>query len=390
MKFAALTDNINQDRIDGWAVHTRAEARVAAGEEIIMLSIGQEGDEHTPAVIVDAAVDSLRRGRHHYSQVEGIPDLRSAIAGYHTRLTGQTVTAANCTVHSGAQNALFSVALCLLQSGDEVILSEPHYTTYPSTLAATGANPVRLPVSADNDFVLDPDKVRKAITPRTRAIVLNAPSNPLGTLYSRAHYEAIIAMCDEHDIWLVSDEVYTALVEPEERVSPASLPGAERLCVTLSSLSKSHRMTGWRIGWAVAPLELAEHLGRLSLSMHYGLPAFIQDAAIRAMDSDDITATVRAAMLERRKVIQQHLQPSNGVTLFDSGVGMFVVLDVSATGLTADAFASRLLADHAVSTLPCDGFGPAGRYLVRVGLCVDGEQLTTACKRINTFMQKLG
>lgn len=389
MKFAALTDHIDHERIDAWAVHNEAQARRDNGEAIIMLSIGQEGDEQTPADIVDAAVSSLQQGRHHYSAVEGNANLRESIAKYHARLCNQTVTAAQCTVHTGAQNALFSVALCLLQQGDEVILSEPHYTTYPATLTASGATPVKLPVSADNDFVLDPENIRSAITPKTRAIVLNSPSNPLGTLYTREQYEAILAMCLEHDIWLISDEVYTPLVEPEQRISPASLPGADKLCVTISSLSKSHRMTGWRVGWVVAPLSLAEHIGRLSLCMHYGLPPFIQDAAVKAMESEDISATVRTAMKERRALIHKTLKPTGGVSLFDSGVGMFVVLDVSKTQMTADQFARQLLAKHAVATLPCDGFGSAGKYLLRVGLCVDGEQLVVACQRMNQFMQEL-
>lgn len=388
MKFAALTEHINRDRIDAWAVHNRATARIADGESIIMLSIGQEGDEQTPEDIVDTALHSLNSGRHHYSQVEGEPALRAAIARYHTQLTGQTVSADNCTVHTGAQNALFSVAMCLLQSGDEVIMSEPHYTTYPATLTASGAHPIRLPVSADNDFVLDPEAVKQAITSKTRMIVLNSPSNPLGTLHTREQYEAVLSLCLENDIWLVSDDVYLPLVEPEHRVSAASLPGADKVCVTICSLSKSHRMTGWRVGWVVAPLALAEHLGRLSLCMHYGMPPFIQDAARKALESDDISATVRAAMRERRTLIHQTLSPANGVTLFDSGVGMFVVLDVSATGMSAETFATQLLERHNVSTLPCDGFGPAGKFLLRVGLCVDGNQLRTACERINKFMRE--
>ncbi|MBX2885074.1 MAG: pyridoxal phosphate-dependent aminotransferase, partial [Granulosicoccus sp.] len=236
MKFAALTDHIDRDRIDAWAVHNEAQARLEKGEAIIMLSIGQEGNEQTPEEIVNAAITSLQQGRHHYSAVEGNADLRESIARYHARLCGQNVTAAQCTVHTGAQNALFSVALCVLEAGDEVILSEPHYTTYPATLTASGATPIKLQVSKDNDFVLDPETIRDAITPRTKAIVLNSPSNPLGTLYTRDQYEAVLAMCLEHDIWLISDEVYTPIVEPQDRISPASLPGADRVCVTISSL----------------------------------------------------------------------------------------------------------------------------------------------------------
>ncbi len=403
MKFSRLTQRISgtdhhsdteqtvgtsQGTRDAWEIHNRAMNMQRSGEPVIVLSIGQEADELTPPAIVESATQSLNSGRHHYTHVEGDPDLRTAIARYHEQMTGQSVQASQCVVHSGAQNALFSVAQCLLESGDEVIMPEPYYTTYPGTFTATGATAVPLSVDASTGFKLTPQTVLDAITPATQALVLNSPSNPLGSLYTQSDMEPIVEACIANDIWMISDEVYAALVAPEKRFSPAAVERAQHLSVTVSSLSKSHRMTGWRVGWSVSPPTLANHIGELSMCMHYGLPPFIMDAAVTALQDDGISATVRAAIAERRRIVLETLQTSHNVNVFDSGQGMFVLLDISGSGMTAFDFAAGLLASEQVSTLPCDGFGPSGVYLLRVGLCVDGDQLETACKRINSYIKK--
>ena len=389
MKYASLTRRIAGASTDAWEIHNRARQRISNGEAIILLSIGEESDRQASDSIVDSAVDSLRRGRHHYTEAQGLLRLRESISRYHQQMTGQAVSASQCTVHSGAQNALYSVAQCLLETGDEVILSEPYYTTYPATFCSSGATAVSLPVTAENGFLPDPQTVIDAITPQTRVIVLNSPSNPLGSIYTKAQYLPIVQACIEQDIWLVSDEVYSGLLTEEQRFSPACLPGADKVCITISSLSKSHRMTGWRMGWSVAPVELAQHLTNLSMCMHYGLPPFIMDAAVTALSDVETAEEIRQSMRARRQVIHQHLQVGNRVSIHDSGAGMFVLLDVSASGLTAKAFAAGLLDQHAVSTLPCDGFGPAGKYLLRVGLCVDEAPLTDACNRISAYIASL-
>lgn len=389
MKFASITNRIAGASTDAWEIHHRGQKRLADGEDVIMLSIGEEPDKVASETTVDAAINSLRNGRQHYTPAQGLPELRERIAEYHYRMTGQRADATQCTVHSGAQNALFAISQCLLESGDEVILSEPYYTTYPATFTASGAKAVSLPVKAANGFLPDPAEVLASITPSTRAIVLNSPSNPLGSVYTAEQYQPILAACIEKKIWLVSDEVYAAMVPREQRVSPAGMPGAENVCVTICSLSKSHRMTGWRIGWSVTPPELAKHVTNLSMCMHYGLPPFTMDAAIAALKDEHTPEVIRQSMQERRAVIHDTLATGEQITLHDSGAGMFVLLHVESTGKTAKQFASELLDQQNVSTLPCDGFGPAGKYLIRVGLCVDVDRLDVACKRINKYIQTL-
>ncbi len=394
MKFSALTDRIQEKSaasdgvsIDPWAVHTLATQRVQKGENITVLSIGQEVNEVTPKRIVDQAVESLQSGKHHYADVCGDVKLRTAIAHYHEKLTGQSASSSMVTVFAGAQNALFSLAQVLLQAGDEVILVAPYYTTYQATFGAPGPTVITVQVDTEDHYRLDEQKLLDAISPTTRAIVLNAPNNPLGSRYSIEQLERIVAACVERKIWLVLDAVYLDIVEPDSIDLPHQLPGATDILITVGSLSKSHRMTGWRIGWAVGPKELHAHLYNLSVCMHYGLPPFIQDAATVALEQSAQTPiTVRDVMNERRRIAVAELTDLAPVRLIDPEQGMFILLDVEALGTTAYDFAIALLDAEKVSVLPCDGFGPGGRYLVRIGLCVDGEQLQNACKSISRFI----
>jgi len=395
MKFSSLTtrtvsdDDEGSRQIDPWEVHTLATRRHANGENITLLSIGQETNETTPAVIVEAAVDSLRNGRHHYSDVRGEEKLRTAVARYHHNLTQQNVTADAVTIFAGAQNALFALAQVLLEPGDDVILVAPYYTTYAATFGAPGPNVITVQVDAVDGYQLDVDKLLAAVTPATRAIVINAPNNPLGSRYSQSQLEAIVRTCVTRKIWLVLDAVYLDMVDAESIALPHHLPGASDILITVGSLSKSHRMTGWRVGWAIGPDPLAAHLENLSVCMHYGLAPFIMDAATVAIEqSTDTPATVRSLMQERRSKVLAAMVDIEPARLMDSGQGMFVLLDVEPLGMDAYTFAMALLREENVSVLPCDGFGPGGKYLIRIGLCVDGEQLTDACNSICRFVQR--
>ena len=394
MKYSTLTTRIvsadESHQIDPWAVHNLAMSRVNIGDNITLLSIGQESDETTPAVVVEAAVDSLRSGRHHYADVRGDEQLRDAVAHYHQTLTGQTVNADAVTIFAGAQNALFALAQVLLEPGDAVLLVAPYYTTYAATFGAPGPDVITVQVSEADGYQLNVDTLLAAVTPATRAIVLNAPNNPLGSHYSQAQLQRIVSTCVERNIWLILDAVYLDLVEAGSLALPHDLPGAEDILITVGSLSKSHRMTGWRIGWAIGPPPLSEHLYNLSVCMHYGLAPFIMDAATQALQQATHTpATVRSIMRERRTVALNALDDVAPANIIDAGQGMFVLLDVEPLGMDAYTFAMGLLSEEDVSVLPCDGFGPGGRYLIRIGLCVDGKVLSDACQSICRYIKRL-
>ncbi|MDH3689705.1 MAG: pyridoxal phosphate-dependent aminotransferase [Gammaproteobacteria bacterium] len=391
VKYSTLVDRISGESVDAWGVHYDAIIRRDAGEDIIVLSVGQETGERTPEPIVQAAIDSLRSGRHHYTATSGEEQLRAAIAEHHYAITGQFVDKEQCSVFVGAQNGLFAVAQCLLEGGDDVLLLEPYYTTYPATFTATGAGLTSVETKSENSFQPDPDDVIAAITPNTRAIVINSPNNPTGAIYTRDRLKPIVQACVDRDIWVICDEVYATLTQLGEFTSPCVLSGADKVCISVSSLSKSHRMTGWRMGWVVGPKRLSGHLYNLSMCMSYGLPPFIQDAAVVALRTErKIAATVHETMQRRAKSFLSALDGISGVIVHSAVGGMFVVLDISALNVSGEKFAQGFLTQHNVSVLPCDGFGPSAAGLLRVSLCEPTERLLIASQRLRQYVEQNG
>jgi len=398
MRFSSLTDRIAAEGgtdADGsianpWEVHDRAMARVRAGDHVTVLSIGQEADRRTPPVVVDAAVDALRDGHHHYADVRGQQGLRDAVARYHGRLTRQAVEGDSVTVFAGAQNALFASAQTLLETGDEVVLIAPWYTTYPATFGSSGATVVPLITSAADDHRVDADALERLLTPRTRVIVLNVPGNPVSHCPDARTVATIVELCVARGIWLVFDGVYLDVVDAADVNLPHGLSGAADVLVTVGSVSKSHRMSGWRTGWTIAPPALSAHFANLALCMNYGLPPFVQEAAAVALEqAADMPRTVAAALDARRGLALEALGDIAHARIIDAGRGMFLLIDVAPLGIDARTFALYLLERHAVSVLPCGGFGPGGRTLVRIGLCVDGERLVHACTAIRRCIDAL-
>lgn len=382
MRFSDLTQRIAGDGAAAWDIHYRALALREQGADILLLSVG-DPDFDTPAPIVQAAIDSLLAGNTHYADVRGKNTLRDAIARRHQARSGQAVTSEQVIVLAGAQCALFSVAQCVLNPGDEVLVAEPMYVTYEAVFGACGAVVIPVPVRSQNGFRVMPEDVAARITPRTRALALNSPHNPSGASLPGSTWQALAELCIGHDLWLISDEVYSELLFDGEHISPASLPGMAERTATLNSLSKSHAMTGWRIGWVVAPPALAAHLENLALCMLYGLPDFVQDAAVVALDTHlPELAAMREAYRQRRDLVCAVLADCPGVRALKPDGGMFVMLDIRATGLSAQAFAERLLERHGVSVLAGEAFGPSAAGHIRLGLVVDTEQLREACQRI--------
>ncbi|WP_434601177.1 aminotransferase class I/II-fold pyridoxal phosphate-dependent enzyme [Pseudomonas sp. Z4-7] len=382
MRFSALTQRITGDGAAAWQIHDRALAMREQGREVLLLSVG-DPDFDTPPAIVEAAVASLRAGDTHYSDTRGLHALRASIARRHQQRCGQPVGAGHVTVLPGAQCAVFAVAQCLLDPGDEVIVAEPMYVTYEAVFGACGAKVVPVTVRPENAFRVEPADVAQLITPRTRVMLLNSPNNPSGASLPLATWQALAQLCIEHDLWLISDEVYSDLLYDGEHISPASLPGMAERTATLNSLSKSHAMTGWRIGWAIGPESLAGHLANLSLCMLFGLPDFVQRAAQVALERDlPEVARMREEYRQRRDLVCAALEGRAGLRPVRPDGGMFVMVDVRQTGLAAQAFAERLLDDYGVSVLAGEAFGPSAAGHIRIGLVVDQVQLADACLRI--------
>jgi len=389
MKYSSRVEGLQGRRTSAWEIHRVAQQAAANGNDVIVLSVG-DPDFATPAPIVERAIDALRGGDTHYSAVSGRDPLRAAIAEEQARMTGCTVSAANVILTAGAQNGVFATSLCLLEAGDEVIVPEPMYLTYEACVRAAGATLVPVPVDPARAFHLDCDALERAVTPRTKAIFFATPCNPTGVVMPRADLERIARLACEHDLWVLSDEVYADLTFEREHVSIMSLPGMAERTVTLGSLSKSHAMAGWRVGWAIGPTQLIEHMGRLALAMLYGLPGFIQQAALTALqEKSSIVAQMRDIYRRRRDVVFERLSRVPRLRCLLPEAGMFMMVDVSGTGLDTVDFTWQLFRAQGVSVLDASAFGETANGFVRLGFVVDEARLAEACERIAAFVAAL-
>lgn len=389
MRFSPLVDRLAGEGSAAWTIHYRAVADRRAGRDVIILSVG-DPDFDTPAAITEATIAALKAGDTHYSDLLGLEELRAAIARRHQARSGQATTEDNVAVVAGAQCGLFASSLCLLSPGDEVIVPEPMYVTYEATLQAPGAKIVRVPQRPENGFHLDPEELAKAITPRTRAIYFATPCNPTGAMIPRAILERVADLAKRHDLWVVSDEVYATLTFGQEHVSIGGLPGMAERSVTISSLSKSHAMTGWRMGWIIAPTQFIDHFHNLSMAMLYGLPTFLQRGALVAMEEDLAEVeTMRATYQRRRDIAATRLNQIPGLRCLTPDAGMFMMLDVRGTGLSSGDFSRKLYETQGVSVLDATAFGPSAAGHVRMSFVADDASLEEACRRIAAFTRTL-
>ncbi|MBD9502919.1 aminotransferase class I/II-fold pyridoxal phosphate-dependent enzyme [Pseudomonas sp. PDM17] len=389
MRYSSLVDRMVGPGVAAWDIHYAAIAAQRAGRDVIVLSVG-DPDFATPDFITDAAVSALRDGDTHYSDVAGKPALRQAIAALHERRFGQKAGPENVIVVAGAQNGLFAAAMCLLEKGDEVITFDPVYVTYEATLKATGAVLVGVPTRPENGFRPLATDIATAITPRTKAIFLANPSNPTGVVLDRDELLAIAALAEAHDLWVVVDEVYEGLTFEREHQSFAALPGMAERTLSIGSLSKSHAMTGWRAGWIVANPTLVGHLENLALNMFYGLPGFVQEAALAAVERhDEVVTTMREIYRRRRDLVVAALSDCPRVKVLSPEAGMFVMVDVRDTGLSSLDFSWQLFHATGVSVLDAAAFGPQAKGFVRLSFGLSDESMAEACARIIRFVESL-
>ena len=389
MHHSALTSRLDVESARVWDIHYLARERREAGEDVILLTVG-DPDFDTPPAIIDEAGRSMRRGRTRYGPTAGDPLLREAIARHHEQLTAQPASAENVVVFAGAQSALFSCALCIADPGDEIAVFEPRYVTYDGVIDTPGAVRVDVPLAAPQGFRFDPDALGRAVTPRTRAVLLNTPHNPTGLVAAREELEAIAAIAKRHDLWVLSDEVYASLTYDAEHIAIASLPGMAERTVTINSLSKSHAMQGWRLGWAVGPRPLARHLTHLIVSMVFGTPPFTQDAALFALTHEiaEVEAMERAYRA-RRDLVCARIDACPGLACQWPLGGIYALVDVRGAGLSDADFAWGLLDGEGVSVLPTETFGASAAGYVRVSLTAPEAVLEEACDRIERYARSL-
>ena len=370
---------------DGWEVHFEAMTRHQAGEAIIMLSVGDH-DFHTPAETVDACVRAVRAGHHHYTQLPGIPRLRAAMAKATTACTDVPTSPEQILATPGGQASLFAAALATTDPGDHAIIIAPYYATYPPTFRAAQVDVSVVDAHAEDGFQPQAAAIEAAITPRTRAILINTPNNPTGAVYTQETLEGIADVCRRHDLWLISDEVYWTIAGARKHVSPRALPGMEERTLVVNSMSKSHGMTGWRIGWLTGPEPFITMLISLNLVSTYGLPDFISRAAVDALENGHGVADIAARYAQRRTVFLDAMRGMNGVTVRGSEGGMYVMLDVSALEPDCEAFAWALLEAEKVAVMPGGSFGDAAKGHIRISLCQPDAVLREAATRLKRFV----
>lgn len=362
-----------------WAIADEVLRRSSLGEDIILLTLGDPVCPPHPAIVA-ATKASLDQGRTHYTPLLGELALRDAVAAY------EGARPENIAIVPGAQHACFAALYLVAGEGDEIILSDPYYATYPGAVAATGARAVKVPARAD--LSSDLDGIEAAITPATRAIFLNSPANPSGAALTAGDYVRLTELAERHDLWLLVDEVYASFgfgAAPPR----AWVHGPKGRTIVLNSLSKSHAMTGYRVGWVLAPEAVITSIGDWSAAALFGVSQFVQDASLAALALPPSELSGYLGGFARRAA--QVVERANAIPGLSAAMpagGMFVMVNCSAIEPDDVAFAYRLLDKTGVATMPASGFGAGGRGHLRISLTPSADTLDEAFDRIAAFLQR--
>jgi aspartate/methionine/tyrosine aminotransferase len=364
----------------------RGRALEAQGRSIIHLGIG-EPDFDTPGFIRRASDAALAAGYTHYGPAAGLPEFRRLIAETWRARRGLACDAANVVVTPGAKPVLFFAMLALLDPGDEVLIPSPAFPTYASVAAFVGGRVVPVPLVAERGFDLDLAALRQRIGERSRILVLNSPHNPTGAVLPRATLEAVAALAREHDLIVLSDEIYSAMVFEGESPSIATFPGMADRTVVVDGFSKTYAMTGWRLGFGIMPEPLARQMAALMNNSNSCTATFVQKAGEAALTGpQDEVAAMLAEFRARRDVLVPGLNAIPGVTCARPAGAFYAFPRVEGTGLSAVELADRLLEEAGVVTLPGTGFGVEGEGHLRLSYANSRDNLREGLRRMHEFL----
>ncbi|MAC81345.1 MAG: aspartate aminotransferase [Rhodobacteraceae bacterium] len=376
--------SINGGGSDGWGVFHRARRMIADGVPVIELTIG-EHDVRTDPLILDAMHAAATGGHTGYAEIPGTRTLRQTVAERVAKRTGVPTTADNVLITPGAQAALFAAHVATCDPGDTALFLDPYYATYPGTIRSAGAIPQPVPTRADNGFRPQAADIAP-YAGKARSLLINSPNNPTGVVYCRDTLQDLGTLCQDRDMWLISDEVYDSQVWEGEHVSPRALPGMAERTLVLGSMSKSHAMTGSRCGWIVGPQEAVAHLITLSTHTNYGVPGFIQDASVFAFGQGDALEHAIAEPFRRRRALALRiLGRQQAVRVIPPQGAMYLMLDIRATGMSGEAFALELLDEHNIAVMPGESFGQAAAGHLRVAMTVDDDRFAAALETLCAF-----
>ncbi len=385
-----FTDRINRIQVSPTAaVISAADQLKAQGVDIADFGPG-EPDFPTPDHIKKAAIKAIEENRSKYTATGGIMPLREAIAAWHKRELGSDYTAKECVVNVGGKHSIFNAISVLIQHGDEVILPAPYWVSFPDIIKYAGGSPVIVQTRAENGFAAKAADIEKAITPKTKMVIINSPCNPTGGVVVPHEYEGILALCRKHEIWLMADECYSHFVyEPHKPFSIASARESKNNVIVIGSVSKTFAMTGWRIGYTLAPEPLIQAIIKVQSQSTSNPTSIAQYAALEAMRGTMGTVPVMLAeYTARRKRIVQGLRALPGVTCEWPGGAFYAFPNVSAhLGEGKDALAksctdlAKLLLEQAhVALVPGEAFGAPG--FLRLSYATSLERIEEGLRRL--------
>src|ERR1700685_597611 len=364
------------------SVFARAKELESQARSIIHLELG-EPDFHPGASVIESASKALAEGKDRYCAVIGVPALREELADYLHRSRSLTVSSANIVIAPGCKIALFLAMMALLDPGDEVLYPDPGFPGYASIARGLGAVPVPFELAAHNRFQPDPSEIASKITPRTRMLITNAPGNPTGTVYSDDVQRALAEIAVTHDLWVLSDEIYARIIYGDEYKSMLRYPGMEERTLIIDGFSKSFAMTGWRLGYAVAPPEVVPALNMMAVNSYTCVAEFTQYAAIDALrDREGTTPRMVAEFARRREQFVRDLNRIPGFRCEPPDGAFYAWVDIRGTGMSAEDLCHTMLEDAGVGAIAGAAFGPSGRDFVRFSFASSQATLREAVERI--------
>lgn len=390
-----LTHRINRIQVSPTAVVINAaEQMKAKGIDIADFGPG-EPDFPTPDHIKKAAIRAIEENRTKYTPTGGIMPLREAIVSWHKRELGSNYTAKECVVNVGGKHSIFNAVCVLIQNGDEVILPAPYWVSYPDIIKYAGGTPVIVPTRAEDGFAAKAAEIERAITPKTKMVIINSPSNPTGGVVNGEEFERILAVCNQHGLWLMGDECYSHFVyEPHKPFSIASAPNSKERVIIVGSVSKTFAMTGWRIGYALAPEPLIQAMIKIQSQSTSNPTSIAQYAALEAMrGSMDSVPVMLSEYARRRKRIVEGLREIDGVTCEWPGGAFYAFPNVSthlqgkeALAKSCTDLAKDLLEKAHVALVPGEAFGAPG--FLRISYATSLERIEEGLRRLSRFFAR--
>jgi len=361
----------------------------ASMEDVISLGVG-EPDYATPWRIREAGIYALESGITTYTSNAGLLELREAICADLDRRHGLSYRPADeCLITAGVSEGLDLALRALLAPGEEVLIPEPCYVAYGPCVSLAGGTPIAVATSGVDGFRLHADRIAAAITPKTKAILLSSPANPTGAVQAREDLAAVVDLAVQHDLYLISDEIYERLSYLSPHVCVAAIPGALERTILLGGFSKAYAMTGWRVGYLCAPAPISELAGRIHQYTMLCAPHVSQLAALEALRNGESDADEMIADYDRRRRIFVKGLCEAGLDCPEPGGAFYAFPSISSTGLSSQEFAERLLYDEHVAVVPGDVFGPSGEGYVRCCYATALSELEEALVRIERFLGKL-